>query len=169
MFTRVGSTEANAICIKYRTADDGDFFKKFDTSSKAPMLTETTLGQRQWPLWTPADDGQADPVLQSPSNALLDVSDLCRPNNRGGAVEASLPVFNRLVPLHQWHLRRQLRQRGRMLGKGRHDVGRAEQEMVWVGFLAAAQGAAHLTPIDSDSLVLTTPNCNLLKRVVEFE
>ena len=120
---------------------------------KGAHVDRDNVGPETVAAVTPADDGQADPVLQSPSNALLDVSDLYRSNNRGGAVEASLPVFNRLVPLHQWHLRRQLRQRGRILGKGRHNVGRAEQELVWVGFLATAQGAAHLTLIDSDSLV----------------
>lgn len=102
---------------------------------------------------TPADDGQVDPVLQSSSNTLLNVSDLCRSNNRGGTVKASLSVFNRLVPLHQWHLRRQLRQRGRMLSKGHHDVERAEQEMIWVSFLTTAQSAAHLTSLNSNSLV----------------
>jgi len=76
------------------------------------------------------DDNQIDPVLQSPSNALLDVLDLCRPNNRDGAMKASLSIFNRLVSLHQWHLRRQLRQRDRMLSKDRHDVERAKQEMI---------------------------------------
>ena len=67
---------------------------------KGAHVDRDNVGPETVAAVTPADDGQADPVLQSPSNALLDVSDLCRPNNRGGAVEASLPVFNRLVPLH---------------------------------------------------------------------
>jgi len=85
------------------------------------MSHQDNVGPKTVAAMTPADNVQADPVLQSPSNALLDVSDLCRPNNRGGLVEASLPVFDRMVLLHQWHLRRQLWQRGRMLGKGCHD------------------------------------------------
>ena len=47
---------------------------------------------------TPTDDCQANLVLQSPSNALLDVSDLCRSDDWGRMVEASLSVFNRLSP-----------------------------------------------------------------------
>lgn len=69
-------------------------------------------------------------------------------------MKACLPVFDRLVPIHQRQLGRQLRQRCRMPSKGRHDGGRAEQKMVLrIGSLTTAQGAAHLAPLDSDSLV----------------
>src|SRR5438067_429867 len=40
-----------------------------------------------------------------------------------------------------------------MSGKCHHNVGRAEQEMVWVGYLATAQCTAHLAPFNLYSLV----------------
>jgi hypothetical protein len=87
-------------------------------------------------------------VLQGTSIAVLNVLDLCQSDNRGGTVESSLSVFYCRIPIHHWHMRRQFRQRGRMFGKSHLNFGRAEQEMICVGFLTTSKGAAHFTPLD---------------------
>jgi hypothetical protein len=52
-----------------------------------------------------ADDNQIDPVLQSLSNALLNVSNVCRSNNQDEAMKTSVLIFNRLFFFHQSHRR----------------------------------------------------------------
>ena len=66
---------------------------------------------------TSANDGQAKSILQRPLHAPLDVPDLCRLDYRGRAMEASLSVLDCPLRLQQWHLRCQLRQRDRVVGK----------------------------------------------------
>ena len=124
----------------------------------------------------PADDAQPNAAPERPSHARLDVLDLRRSHDCGRTAEAGLPVLDRPVPVpvpvQQQDLGRKLLQRRhRVLGERRPDGGRVEQEMDLVGgclAAAAAQGAADVAPLRSDSRVRCGETRNESGEAVEY-